>query len=126
MYSPVKRAVTAALLKVLEVWMPSQLMCAAAFGQGGATVRFTNVFSNTYACVAASHFLVEVVSSSRSSTACLQWRCRICGTQTQVEPSRVMCDSLINPRISAPVHLARMKLHSLHFILLSFCTDQNT
>ncbi|KAG0615214.1 hypothetical protein M758_5G023700 [Ceratodon purpureus] len=77
MYSPVKKAVTAALLKVLEVWMPSQLMCAAAFGQGGATVRFTNVFSNTYACVATSHFLVEVVSSSRSSTACLQWRCRI-------------------------------------------------
>ena len=33
-----------------------------------------------HACVAACHFLVEVVGSSYS-TACLQWRCDICESQ---------------------------------------------
>ena len=45
MCSPVKNAVTAALLKVLDVWMPSQLMCASGFGHGGETVRLTNLLS---------------------------------------------------------------------------------
>jgi hypothetical protein len=49
MYLPVRNAVAAALLNVLDVWMPSQLRCAGGSGHGVAgndVVRFTNFPSN--------------------------------------------------------------------------------
>ena len=45
MCSPVKNSVTATLLKVLQVCMPSQMMCASGFGHGSETVRLIKLLS---------------------------------------------------------------------------------